>query len=467
MLTTLQMDRLTFASTRARARVIALLFALTAVLVGAPALAAPKMSFSLPNPDRKLPNGNAPNIRPLGQNSNGISFSDCEQDVSLVFSLIIDTSTLPTPDTLQVWAGTDDCTNAAARNSTTGTCQPLTLPVSIQNATMTVTIRGRDLAAINGQASPAGTGGVVQNFVTATDDKACFLQQGSAGRTFALAFLAFAPSQNDAESSLVFTPATPQLAVVVDTVGPQAPTGGNIDVGDGLLKIHWTPSGDVSDTFGFNLFCDPPQNGTPPDAGTPQPTPTTTCTTPPAPAPPVDSGGVDTGATDGSTDATSDASGDATIGEAGVVDAAADAGTTGGDSGQVCTTNDAGSAHNCPSSVIVSGVNGSTINSAYVCANISDKTATSAVVTGLTNGVEYTFAVSGVDVSGNSGPTTQIDCQKPAPISDFWDKYRGYGGKAGGAFCALDTPASPIGTSIFGIGIVATAAALVRRRRKK
>jgi hypothetical protein len=466
MLSALQMDRLTFASARARARVFALLFALTAVLVGAPALAAPKISFSLPNPDRKLPNGNPAIIRPLGQNSNGISFSDCEQDVSLVFHLIIDTTTLPTPDSLQVWAGTDDCTTTAARNATTGTCQPLTTPVQIQNATMTVTIRGRDLAAIIGQVSPPGSGGAVQNFVTAPDDAACSLQQGSAGRTFALAFLAFAPSQNDADGTpLVFT-ATPQLAVVVDTVGPQPPTGGSIDVGDGLLKVHWTPSGDVSDTFGFSIFCDPPQSGTPPDAASPKPTPTTTCTTP-QPPPPVDSGGADTGATDGSSDATADATGDAATDGAAVVDAAADAGTTTPDSGQACTTNDAGSGPVCPSSVIVSGVNGSTINPAYACATLSDKTATVAVVTGLTNGVKYTFAVSGVDVSGNSGPTALIDCQTPAPIADFWDKYRGYGGKAGGAFCALDTPASPMGTSIFAIGVVATAAALVQRRRKK
>ena len=426
------------------------LFVLAAALVSTPAFATgPSMGFSFPNPTRVYPDGSAAPARDLGRNSNGISFDDCEKDISLVFDLTF-TLTGPTIDQLQVWVGTDDCTQTAARSpATNGTCQPVTVPVPISATTLQVKIRGRDLAAINGQASPGSGGGAYNNFTTATDDKSCFVQQASAGRAFNIAFLELIPGQNDADGSAVFTPVTPQQAIVVDTVGPQAPTSGGIEVGDTLLKVHWNPSADISDTYGFRLFCDPPP-GKQPGAG-PQPeggttSPPQTCT----PGPTVDASTDDGSASDGSADG-------GQLVDSGIVTV---------DSGLVCTTPDAGAA-TCGTNVLQNGVNGSSIDGYYVCADVGDKSATQTVVTGLTDNVVYTFAVSGEDASGNAGPTAIIDCKSPQPINDFWDTYRNDGGLAGGGFCTLDSSATPFGTSVFGIGVVAIAATLVRRRRKE
>ena len=471
MLNALRMPRFKLGLVAMPARALAIPFVLAAAFVSAPARATgPAIGFSLPNPTRVYPDGSPAPSRDLGRNSNGISFDDCEKDISLVFDLTF-TLTGATTDQLQVWVGTDDCTTTNARSpATNGTCQPVTVPVPISATTLQVKIRARDLAAINGQASPGSGGGAFGGFTTATDDKSCFVQQASAGRAFNIAFLEFVPGQNDADGSKVFQPATPQLGIVVDTVGPQAPGSGGVDVGDTLLKVHWNPSADISDTFGFRVFCDPPPGkqlgaGPHPEGGTTSPAPTCTAA-PQPPAPTVDSG-VDTGAAvdaainDASASDAADAADAADTGQPTV-----DSGSVAVDSGLVCTTPDAGIA-SCGTNILQNGVNGSSIDSYYVCADIGDKSATQTVVTGLSNGVVYTFAGSAEDASGNAGPTTIIACKAPAQINDFFDIYRSSGGLAGGGFCTLDSPGAPFGTSVFGIGVMWIAAALVRRRRTK
>ena len=446
-------------------RVCGVLAVLATSFFSVSALAVPVINIPLPNPDRQNADGTPGPTRELGRNSNGISFSDCEKDIDLVFSLTV--TGLPTSDTLQVWAGVGDCIDKANRNSTTGTCQPVTDGVPMRNATIPVRIRARDLAAINGQLSPAGSGGVA-TFVTAVDDSSCKLQQSPAGRTMSLVFLAFPPGSPDAEAYYVYK-TTPQLAIVVDTLGPQPPTGGSIGVGDTLLTVKWTPSGDVTDTYGYRVFCDPPRGkppggGSHPEGGTTSPAPT--CTAAPQPPAPVVDSGVDTGAADGAIDdaSASDAANAADAADTG--QPAVDSGTPAVDSGLVCTTPDAGTAK-CGTDILQNGVNGSSIPGDYLCADIGDKSATETVVTGLTDDVVYTFAVSAQDASQNAGPTVIIDCKAPAKINDFFDIYRSSGGLAGGGFCALDSPGTPFGTSVFGIGVIGIAAALVRRRRTK
>jgi hypothetical protein len=91
-----------------------------------------------------------------------------------------------------------------------------------------------------------------------------------------------------------------------------------------------------------------------------------------------------------------------------------------------------------------------------------------AVVTGLLNNTEYTFAVAPVDKLGNVGPITVIGCDYAQDINDFWGGYKGAGGGAGGSsFCALEAPGAPEAAGMFGVAIGGTLLALHRRRRKK
>jgi hypothetical protein len=87
---------------------------------------------------------------------------------------------------------------------------------------------------------------------------------------------------------------------------------------------------------------------------------------------------------------------------------------------------------------------------------------------GLTNNVHYNVVVSAVDNSGNIGPpSSPIACDYPAPVTDFWDRYRGAGGPAGGGFCALEGVGMPAGTAMLFGSLGAGLLAAVRRRRRR
>jgi MYXO-CTERM domain-containing protein len=344
------------------------------------ALAGPGVTVVLPNPARVDAHGAAAPTRDLGRNSNGISFDDCEKDVSLEFTLAIAIANLPTADVLQVWAGFEDCTQTAARAPATGTCQPVSIARPIQSTTMTVAIRGRDLAAIQGQASPAGSGGVAPGFETSTNDASCFAQRSSAGAVMNIAFIAFTPGASDADSTARYKPPSSEAAIIVDTVGPLPPTAGVIERAATSTLLTWTPSGDV-DTWGFRAFCAP---------------------TPGA----------------------------------------------------------------CPSDALAAHLDGRTIDAQYVCANVVDRAAAEVAVSGLDARARYTFAVSGVDLSGNIGAATLEGCADPGTSA---------GGDAGAeapstvtAGCICSSHATSARGSTYGaaLALFTIAAALFRRRRQ-
>ena len=95
-------------------------------------------------------------------------------------------------------------------------------------------------------------------------------------------------------------------------------------------------------------------------------------------------------------------------------------------------------------------------------------TATSATISNLNNDVEYVVGVAATDAYGNVGALstfngTDMICQWPQQVTDFFDSYRAAGGEAG---CALDAPEVPSGAGgsalVFGAALVF---ALRRRRR--
>jgi hypothetical protein len=95
-------------------------------------------------------------------------------------------------------------------------------------------------------------------------------------------------------------------------------------------------------------------------------------------------------------------------------------------------------------------------------------TATSATISNLNNDTEYVVGVAATDAYGNVGALSTFNgsdmiCQWPQQVTDFFDSYRAAGGEAG---CALDAPEVPSGAGgsalVFGAALVF---ALRRRRR--
>jgi len=85
----------------------------------------------------------------------------------------------------------------------------------------------------------------------------------------------------------------------------------------------------------------------------------------------------------------------------------------------------------------------------------------------LINGHQYAVAVAAYDDDQNTGILSNLGCQTPEPVTDFWDSYQDDGGRAGGAYCALKAPAAPVAGSVFGMGVGVAAIAYGRRRRRR
>ncbi len=114
--------------------------------------------------------------------------------------------------------------------------------------------------------------------------------------------------------------------------------------------------------------------------------------------------------------------------------------------------------------VTLTGGGISEIPPSYKAGEIDSVTATSLTLTGLTNGLTYHVAVTSIDGSGNVGPVSVLQCKKPGAVNDFWQSYKDDGGGASG--CALESGGNAQTGSVFGLGMFAAAAALLRRRRR-
>lgn len=79
---------------------------------------------------------------------------------------------------------------------------------------------------------------------------------------------------------------------------------------------------------------------------------------------------------------------------------------------------------------------------AYVVSAASAST-DSVTVTGLTNGVTYTFSVVAIDTFGNPSARTVLGDATPSAEEDFWERYKRSGGQAEGAGCSATGGAAP------------------------
>jgi hypothetical protein len=80
--------------------------------------------------------------------------------------------------------------------------------------------------------------------------------------------------------------------------------------------------------------------------------------------------------------------------------------------------------------------------------------------------VRYSVAVAAIDGVGNAGKLSNVTCQTPSPVDDFFQVYRDAGGQGGGGFCSVPG-AIGHGAGLFGLALLAVGAVATLLRRRK
>lgn len=369
----------------------------------------------------------------------GINFEDCEEDIGVVFPLLV-TGTAPEAYGMQLYAfaGTDCAAGGAAVEPDVAgsTCWPI-VPGAISyglGASEEVKIRARQILA---QASR--TVKTTYAEVAASDDSMCHTQPTSAPLTLSVYFVL----ATTAALTTVGGSVSPTLGA--DLAAGAPPDDVVLGIGHTLLLPRWTPVDD-QDVVGYEVYYLPITASATSEGGT----------------------------------APLDANPDA-------VDASDDAGIPYSPEGFACKSPfPAGSISSATSTAVVAESDGgaetiSTTGSiaalsmqprevkkgAYPFVDVAGATAVSATIDGLTDGVEYIVAVAATDAYGNVGELSSYDgtfgtCQYPQPVSDFWTSYGGSGGQAGGSFCSgAGSPADAGGSAL----VLGAAMIFVRRRK--
>jgi hypothetical protein len=349
--------------------------------------------------------------RPIDQFPLYVSYADCVSDDILSFPVNLVNLSVPSQMTsLEVWlteGGTNECTLNSARAGLVPVCKLVYQQAAGQLKSIIAKIPAKDIANALTGSGCVDTGA------------------NTLPREVRIYFLAIRSSTVGGDvpvgDAVVFD------KTKVDLLGPTAPTDITVGIGENSLSLSYTPSTE-QDTLGYKFFCDRGSGAPGEDAG------------------------VDTDA---------DASSDADV----AADAASDADADGGAGGDAAvsevplpSTGDFPGAALCPTSTVL--IPGQLPSGASCGSSRSPK----GVATGLPNGVESTVGIAAFDQVGNLGKLSDLVCDTPNPIDDFFKLYRQAGGQAGGGFCSVGgVPAAPL----FGVGLLGTAMALALRRRRR
>lgn len=467
------------ASPMLRRALLALPMVPAAIVLAAGVARAQTVALAFPNPTRTI-NGSTQNDATYQKrlnnqlNATGISFADCEQDLELTFSLALTGFTGGT--NLEVWVGPQNCPDTAPRGigTTAPSCWRLstpTAPLSTTTNSYSVSFFARDITRYVSTPSTSLFASYDPRFHdSSTGEAACHTQPSEVAITETIYFIPVDPSTQNAVGTAL------SYKMTVDMVGPPAPGILPLAVGDTLLQVNWASRADPN-IEGFQIFIDPPrgQEGAGKGAAAQQDAQTITVCPEAATPPPADASG--DGAAEASVDASPvDAGGDACYTETVPAPSGGGGSAACGSaalSGSNSTIVDAGAVaageagSDDGGGTVLSGGGVSQIDPKYLVAQIDDPAATSATITGLQNGFTYTIAVAAVDRSLNVGPVSSEVCDFPAPVDDFWKKYRDAGGQAGGGFCALEAVGTPVGSWVAVVSCAAAALALARRRRSR
>ncbi len=427
--------------------------------------------------------GNHPH--PNGVVVSALNFEDCTADLHYEFQIGI--ANPSSSYQLEVWAGTQDCSQLANRQtSATAVCWPVTPFTSnaLVNPSI-IDVRMQDIA------SGVFTTTHPTTYSQTTDPAVCQAQTQT-GATNITLYMFFV----DGGSNPIGT--VQQYPVSFDTRAGDVQGTITAGIGDTVLIVG-IPSTTDPDTQGWNVYCDPPpgSENSSESVAIDAPTNNGLC-----PAQVPDTGAIGS-ATDSATDGAlddaqvdsalppgmaqkDDAGGNAcgvSLNEAGIPSprgcAASSVLVAGGGTttGTTTTTDEAGNtifeeastvATTTEDGGVVVGVTGGTmkiIDPKYICAQ-GGATSTSINVTNLKDGFYYNIAVAATDAVGNVGPLSNVVCGEPQPVTDFWGEYTNANGKAGGGFCSTESVGVPAGTSGLGVLMVSSMVAMIRRRRR-
>jgi hypothetical protein len=457
------------------------------------------------------------NPRAQNLNPEGVNFADCTDNLRMDFSLTLSGFTAEDDVHVEAWAGTIDCTQPTNRVLNAGVAHPcwqVGAPSSAMTVTASMTITwpvyARDVLRYeNPPADPTALQSYDPTYnYGANGSQACIAQTSDAAVPLSIFFIAV-------DSNGITQGTAYQYAFTADTVAPPPPSVPAPQPGDTLLTVNWTSPGTDPDLVGYAIYSDPPSSTSaassgcgcgqapgsaassyvavdaesPEDSGSVMQCPDSSTTTPQDDSSTAGAGETST------TDAAIEASVEDGAIEASTPDAATearDAGSTkctpvnqGGSSGSTaCASTHLSGAYSfvvgsatTPIStdagddggeggveVALSGGGISEVSPTYLAGEVDSNTATSIQLTGLTNGVKYKVAVASLDGSGNVGPlSSPLVCGVAGAVNDFWQTYRDDGGSSAG--CALDSAGGDLQTgSVLGLGMFASAAALMRRR---
>jgi hypothetical protein len=413
-------------------------------------------------PDETTP---YPFIRPQNRDPNAINYQDCAADIVLEFTLLI--SGFQCSDTIQVWAGTTDCTQTTARMSSDGDtqCWPVT-PNGLFKMSQTSTnfIRARDIVSHISDSAVTTDAYTVQS-PDVNDLTACESQDAPGTVGLSIFFMAMEADGETVDSSVSY-------ALDGDLVGPFPPTDVTAGIGENAIIVNWTPAVD-STIEGFNVYCQP-LGSVVPDTGKIAPPPSLVCpdagTTATADATMADA--ADCFYVNEFDSGSGGAGAEACVSPGDVLKNVWSTSATGviGEAGLVSTADDGSTEASTPAGAV--GI--SNIPSQYLCGTVAGNTTNQATVqnfldggSDIADGTEYAVTVAAYDGTGNVGIIGNLSCVTPSPIVDFFSAYTKAGGVAGGGFCALQGVGMPVSSSLLGIGIGGALVGFTRRRRRR
>lgn len=100
----------------------------------------------------------------------------------------------------------------------------------------------------------------------------------------------------------------------------------------------------------------------------------------------------------------------------------------------------------------------------FYCGEQAGETAKRGTIKGVNNNQVYAVGVVSRDLVTNEGVLSNILCQYPKEVTDFYEAYTAAGGQGGGGFCSLGYRSG--GTFWMGLGLLGVTVCCARRRRR-
>jgi len=415
---------------------------------------------------------------PNGVLVNDINFQDCQANLQYEFDLLI--SSLASGYLLNVWAGTQDCSQLANRQAATAVCWEVTNAVQPNSNPYPIKVRMEDIVSQIFETTHTVT------YAAAAQNVCQF--QTTTGETAITLYFFFTDGAGNPYNNVQPYPLNVDMRAG-DVQGPIS-----LGVGETLLIVNVPPTTDP-DTQGWNIYCDPPpgketavptvpvdaatNNGVcVPDTGVV----VTTSEDSGEEADASDESGVDSSVVDSAVPVVlDDAGGNACgvpVNDAGIpspggcsastvlVPGGGSTGVPGVTEAGVSFVEDAATEVTDEAGVSITGGNMIIMPPGYLCGT-GGVASTQVNVLGLKDGDYYNIAAAAVDAFGNVGPLSNVPCGEPVPVNDFWKLYSEAGGQAGGGYCSTEGVGTPAGASGLGALMLASMVALTRRRRRK